>query len=193
MRSGRPARAGRPEPLELDLGIVAHFRGGAGDGGDGHLGEGDGGIGAVPEFAILGGDGDQANGRIVLVLPPGLVPVGPEFGDLGAVIAELGRAGDDHIFVAAAIDPGERDGGEALDLSVLVAFHIDQEVDGIFFAEDASGERPAALVLPVPGGEHADVDLLGQFPDPIGHFGRGLLIVVGMFLGHVWAPCCGQG
>jgi hypothetical protein len=46
---------------------------------------GDEAIGAVPQLAILGGDGDEADGRIALALSPGFVEIGPQVVDLGAV------------------------------------------------------------------------------------------------------------
>lgn len=188
---GRPAAAGR-QGSEFDFGIVAHLGRRAGDGGERHLGGGDEAIGAVPQLARVRGHGDEADRGIGLVVPPGLVPIGPEFPNLGAIVAELCLAGDNNIFVAAAIDPGQRDGGKALDLAILVALDIDEEMNGMLLAEDAGRERPALLLFAIPGGEHADIDLLGEFPDPIGHFRRGLLIIVGMFLGHGGSCCCGQ-
>lgn len=137
---------------EIDLGIVAEIGGIAGDGGDGHLGEGHGAIGAVPEFAILGRQGDDAYGGVVLIVPPGLVEVGPEFMDQGAVIADFCRAGHDGIFVPARVDPGGGDEGEFLDLAVLFALGIDEEMDGMAIAIDAGRQRPRALALTPPFG-----------------------------------------
>ena len=85
--------------------------------------------------------------------------------------------------MARAVDPCARNSGEAIDFFVLVPLFVDQEVEGVFVAADAGGEGAAALVFTIPSGEHADVDFFGEFPDTVGHFGRGFVVVV-VFLDH---------
>src|SRR5690606_24043244 len=86
-------------PSHPRLAGFAHVRALAGCGCEGEFGHGDAAVGAVPEFAARGFYGQEADGGIVLVFPPGLGEIVPDVLDLGAVVGNGGLAGDHHVIV----------------------------------------------------------------------------------------------
>src|SRR5207237_536211 len=72
--------------------------------------------GAVPVLGILRGHLDDADVRVVRTVPPDFCRNRPQFLDLGAIIADLGRSGDGDVFLSAGVGKGEADLRKLADL-----------------------------------------------------------------------------
>ena len=133
-------------------------------------------------FGLSWYDGEQSDGWVVFVLPPSLVHLGPEFGDL-----RLARY--QSIRVVTVVSPCERDCWECLNVSILLAGNIRKEVDRVFSATWPGGHRAATLFLPGPGRQHANIDLARKLSHTVNHFFRRCRIIVLAFFhrGLDWA------
>src|SRR4051812_34970910 len=78
------------------------------------------------------------------------------------------RPVSDTYFWSPGFGEGEPDIGIALDVLVLVAVRIGQEIDRVLVPVDIRRHRPRVDVLAVKRAEHAEADLLDQRPDTVG-------------------------
>ncbi len=100
-------------------------------------------------MGILRHDLQDPYGRIIRIVPPGLRWGCPEFPDLLAIVADHCPPRHGKVLLAAGVGEREIDVGVTVDLVVLVAVNVGQEVDRMLSPVGIGHHRSRTNVLAI--------------------------------------------
>src|SRR5690606_32226113 len=187
--AGAPAtRSGAP-PLKIHLHVPAHIRATVGEGGCDQLHIAREASRTFPILCILRHHLQNADGGILWIVPPSLGGRSPKFPDLFPIVADHRLAAERKVFLGTAVGKSQIDVRIAVDLLILMAVDIGQEVDRMLIALHVGHHGPRVDGLSIQARQHAESDLVHQLPSTIAFFAHRILL---RLCGDCWSNvACG--